>query len=98
VDTDDERARLLDLLRSQHDFPGPYTFKVIYRNQPSAGDAILAALAELGAGDVVGEPQLRASSSARFVSMSLDLTMDTAEQVLDVYGLLKGLDSVISYF
>ncbi len=95
---DDERLRLLELLRSQHDFPGPYTFKVIYRNQPATGDAIVAALTGVGVGAIIGEPNLRASSSARFVSMTLDMRMETAEGVLEVYAALKEMDSVLSYF
>ncbi len=96
---DEESARLLALLESQHAFPGSYTFKIFYRNQPATGDAIVAAISsECGLAPEALTSSLRASSGARFVSMSLEVEIGSAQAVLDVYAVLKRLDSVISYF
>lgn len=99
---DDESSdpeRLLELLQAQHSFPGPYVFKIFYRNQPSTGDAIVAAIcSRCGIDPDSLTPSLRASSGARFVSMSLEVEVSSAPQVLEVYAALKELDSVISYF
>ena len=94
-----EPGRLLELLEAQHTFPGPYMFKIFYRNQPATGDAIVAAICDrCGIDPKAVTPSLRASSGARFVSMSLAVELSAATQVLDVYAALKELDSVISYF
>ncbi len=94
-----ENERLLALLESQHDFPGSYSFKIFYRNQPATGDAIVAAIAascSLPPSSL--SHTLRASSGARFVSMTLAAELDAATQVLEVYAVLRELDSVISFF
>jgi putative lipoic acid-binding regulatory protein len=94
-----ESERLLALLESQHSFPGPFSFKIFYRNQPTTGDAIVAAIAaRCQLPPAAFSPSLRASSAARFVSMTLAVELDSATQVLEVYAVLKELDSVISYF
>ncbi len=94
-----ESERLLALLDAQHGFPGPYVFKIFYRNLPATGDAIVAAIcARTGFDQADLSPTLRASSGARFVSMSLEMELSAAPQVLEIYAVLKELDSVISYF
>lgn len=96
--SDDESERLLALLEAQHTFPGSYTVKIFYRNQPATGDAIVAAVcSQCGLDPATATSSLRASSGARFVSMSLTLELDEAAQVLQVYAVLKELESVISY-
>jgi putative lipoic acid-binding regulatory protein len=94
-----ESERLVALLEAQHTFPGPYTFKIFYRNQPATGDAIVAAVCTtLGIESDRVSSSLRASSGAKFVSMSLEIEVSSAPGVLSVYAVLKRLDSVISYF
>lgn len=93
-----DEPRLIALLESQHVFPGPYTFKVLYRNQPGTGEAILAAIFATTGHALVGEPQQRASSTARYVSLTFDLHLPEARAVLGVYQVLGGMASVVSYF
>jgi putative lipoic acid-binding regulatory protein len=94
----EEEQRLIALLESQHTFPGPYEFKVIYRNSPGLGEGILAAITDTTGHVVAGEPSLRSSSTARFVAMTFAMELGEARAVLEVYAALKTLDSVVSYF
>jgi putative lipoic acid-binding regulatory protein len=95
----DEEQRLLELLEAQHDFPGPYGFKVICRNQPGTPEGIVAALhaetrltLESDGGD------LRSSRGGKYVSFKVVLQATTASDVLAVYARLRSYDSVIQYF
>ena len=95
----DGTERFLGLLRSQHEFPGSYTFKIIYRNEPALGDAIVEAVcSSTGLTRPSRPPDLLASSTARFVAMDLELHMQDATEVLAVYRVLSTLRSIISYF
>lgn len=94
-----DEQRMLDLLESQHSWPGRYTVKVIYRNHPTLGDAIVAALrAECGVQVPEGGVSTRASGAGRFVAMTLELDVGEARQVLAVYRVLGDMESVVSYF
>ncbi len=96
---EEDLERLRALLDAQHEFPGAYTFKVIYRNQPALGESIVEAICGgVGLEPPDNQPGLRASSGAKFVSMTLDLRVRTSQDVLDVYGVLRRMESVISYF
>ncbi len=75
----DDSDRLRFLLESQHDFPGPFTFKVIFRSAPGVGEGILAAIAEeTTLRELHGEPSLRASSGGKYVAMTFDLVVAEA--------------------
>lgn len=93
----DDSDRLRFLLESQHDFPGPFTFKVIFRSAPGVGEGILAAIAEeTTLRELHGEPSLRASSGGKYVAMTFDLVVAEANDVLRVYAVMQRLESVVS--
>lgn len=92
------RDAALDLLRSQHTFPGDHTFHVIVRDLPghAAGvSAVLAGLCELEslAGRVVEVP----SRNGTYLSLRMRLPCPDAERVLDVYAKLGELPEVVRY-
>ncbi len=94
-----EKARLLALLESQHSFPGPYTFKVIYRNEDDMSERIRARIKEVTGIEVTdNQVAVRSSSAANFLSMTLDMDVQTAQEVLDVYDVLSTLEDVVSWF
>lgn len=95
----DEEQRLLELLNAQHNFPGPYGFKVICRNQPGAPEGIVAALnAETSLRLESDGEDLRASRGGKYVSFKVVVQANTAADVLAVYARLGSYDSVIQYF
>ena len=97
--SDDEEDRLMALLESQHTFPGPYAFKVICRNAPGAPESIVAGiLARTGLAVVLPDDGMKASRTGKYVSMTLRLEANLAQDVLDVYACLRSFGSVIQYF
>lgn len=95
----DEETRLLELLDAQHDFPGPYSFKIICRNTPGAPEGILAALKSETGLDLSSDGEdMRASRAGKYVSFRVVLEAKQAADVLAVYARLRVYDSVIQYF
>lgn len=94
-----EEDRLRDLLESQHDFPCDYGFKVICRNAPGVQESIIAGLRErTGLALVLAEDGMKASRKGNYVSLTLTLRANLAQDVLDVYACLRTFDSVLQYF
>ncbi|MEZ4320086.1 MAG: DUF493 domain-containing protein [Myxococcota bacterium] len=89
-----DREGALELLRSQHTFPGVYTFRVVVRPDFTTGvvTAIAAALGERGSVRDVVE---RASRAGNYMSLHVQADMDGAEVVLDVYDVIGKLDGVV---
>ena len=97
--TADDTERLRALLAAQHEFPGPYTFKVICRNQPGAQEGIVAGLLErTGLAVIALGDDMRASRHGNYVSLKLTLDATIPEDVLDIYAALRTFASVIQVF
>lgn len=95
----EEDLQFLALLRAQHRFPGPFTMKVLCRNTAGIVDLVLdAACGPEGLPRPADPPGLKCSSGGRFVSVTLDLHLDDARQVLAVYRSLRAVPGVISCF
>lgn len=95
----DEETRLLELLQAQHEFPGPYSFKVICRNTPGAPEGVLAALRAETKLELHSEGEtMRSSRAGNYVSFKVTLEATEAADVLVVYARLRAYDSVIQYF
>ena len=90
----DDRDSALELLRSQHTFPGPYVFRVVAHQGHVAGivSAVGAALTDRGVVDRVGE---KPSRTGKYLSIRLFTEVDSPETILDVYEVLSSLDSVV---
>ncbi|MCP4872914.1 MAG: DUF493 domain-containing protein [Proteobacteria bacterium] len=91
--------RMLELLAAQHDFPGPFTFKVIYRASAEIGATIIESVCvATGIPRPTEPPSTRQSGGGKFESMTLELRVDSPEQVLAVYAALNDIEGVISAF
>lgn len=85
----------IELLESTHDFPCPYTFKVIGRAEEHfVGRVLSAARGELAA-DAEPPFSSRSTSSGRHVSVTLEPTCATAQQVLDIYRALQEVEGIV---
>lgn len=85
----------IQLLEERHNFPGPYIFKVIGGVEDGfVGRAVVAVREALGA-DSDPKFELRQTRSGRHVSITLEPEVESAEQVLEVYQSLSGLDGVV---
>lgn len=88
------RESSLETLRETHTFPCPYQFKVIGTNSES----FIAQVVQVGV-NVVGsdaEPEVstRESSEGKYVSVSMELEVEDAETILDVYERVRTVDDV----
>lgn len=81
----------IELLEATHSFPGMYQIRVIGRaDDDFAGRVVTAALSEL-AGPSELEHTVRQTPGGRHVAVTLDLTVQTAEQVRAIYASLQEL-------
>ncbi len=89
-----DRQETLELLRSQHDFPGPFDYRVVL-DPDARGRVLLAAREALAQGsiDVVGS---KTSRRGTYISLHLRAQVSSAEDVLRVYAALQGIDGVHS--
>ncbi|MEQ1503990.1 MAG: DUF493 domain-containing protein [Myxococcota bacterium] len=91
----DPRQRALALLESQHAFPGPFEFRVVLRPEGRAA-ALGALMSAAGPDSSLIDVTERASHAGRYLALRVKVQLDRAEQVLDVYEVLKEVDEVIT--
>lgn len=88
-----EADAALDLLNASHTFPGSFRFRVVVRTGETAG--VVSAIAA-----AVGEPAEtiteRPSRKGTYVSLRVQTPVQSAQQVLDVYAVLKTMDEVLA--
>lgn len=89
------RDEALALLQAQHDFPGPFEFRVVVR--PPARAAVVSAMAVAAGADArvdhVGE---RASKNGNYLALTVRIHVEGAERVLDVWEVLRSVDGVVT--
>lgn len=94
AEEDEERERVLGLLRSQHSFPGPYLFRVVIR--PEDRERITAivegALPDGASLEVTEQP----SRHGAYVSLRCHTELPDAEAVVAVYDALRGIEGVLA--
>jgi putative lipoic acid-binding regulatory protein len=85
----------IELLESTHTFPGPYIFKVIGRAETGFVARTVAAVREALAGEVDPPYRMRESVGGRHIAITLQPTVQTAQQVLAVYRRLRPLVGLV---
>ncbi|MEO1229985.1 MAG: DUF493 domain-containing protein [Myxococcota bacterium] len=87
---DEEKRRFIETLEAVHEFPGPYTFKLIGENAPTLLDGALEILkAELP--DAEPEISRRESEKGKHVSVTMTVHVPSADMVHDLYVSFRGL-------
>jgi putative lipoic acid-binding regulatory protein len=83
----------LELLQQTHTFPGPYHLKAIGKSDHDFRQRVVDAVREvLG---VEAPSEVRETPGGRHISVSLDLNVESAEQVLAIHHRLKKLDGLV---
>lgn len=85
----------IELLEATHDFPGPYTFKVIgHVADGFVGRVVAAVREEL---DCPTDPpyHLRSTTSGAQVSVTVEPHITAASQVIDVYRRIRDMPGLI---
>lgn len=88
-----DRDEALELLESQHDFPGPFEFRVVI--PPSKKEltvsAMAAALDQRASIERVSE---RLSRQGNYLALRVRIQLESAEGVLEVYSVINALEYV----
>ncbi len=83
-----------DLLESTHPFPGSYQIKAIGRAQDDFVGRVVTAVVE----ELISESELehstRETPDGKHVSLTLDLTVQDAEQVRRIYARIRDVDGL----
>ena len=88
----------VDLLESTHQFPGVYRIKAIgMASDDFENRVVAAAVAEL-AGPSELDYSVRTTPTGRHVALTLDITVQTAEQVRDIYARIRELEGLTLLF
>ncbi len=83
-----------DLLVSHHQFPGTYRIKAIGTTSGDFPARVIAAAAEELAGPGEVESEVRETAGGRHVAVTLDLTVQTPEQVRAIYARLRQVEGL----
>jgi putative lipoic acid-binding regulatory protein len=87
-----------ELLESVHSFPGVYQFKVIGAAPNDFEQRVVAAVvAELAAASDL-DYSVRATPGGRHVALTLEVTVQTAEQVRTIYERLRAVEGITLLF
>ncbi len=88
----------VDLLESTHQFPGVYRIKAIgVASDDFESRVVEAAVAEL-AGPSEVDYSVRTTPNGRHVALTLDISVQTAEQVRNVYARIRELEGLTLLF
>jgi putative lipoic acid-binding regulatory protein len=85
----------IDLLEKTHQFPGPYMFKVIGRVENGFAARVVAAVREELAESVDPPFRCRESAGGRHVSVTLEPTVQTVQQVLAIYQRVQQIAGLV---
>ena len=83
-----------ELLEATHEFPCRYTFKVIGRDELDFSARTLHALREVI--ELSGDPQTsaRRTANGKHVAVTVEVEIDSADEVLQVYARLQKLEGL----
>ena len=88
----------VDLLESTHQFPGVYRIKAI----GNASDDFESRVVEAAVAELAGPSELdysvRTTPNGRHVALTLDISVQTAEQVRDIYARIRELEGLTLLF
>jgi putative lipoic acid-binding regulatory protein len=88
----------IELLESTHLFPGTYQIRAIGRSDGDfAGRVIAAVVDELAAPSDL-DHSIRSTPGGRHVAVTLDVSVQTADQVRAIYAAIQALEGLILLF
>lgn len=91
----ERRERALVLLKNHHQFPGTFEFRVVIR--PESRSAVIGAvLSALSTPEPLRGLSERQSRQGTYVSVRIAVEVRSAEEVLDIYEVLKAVDGVLT--
>ncbi|MFM8269209.1 MAG: DUF493 domain-containing protein [Pseudomonadota bacterium] len=85
----------LDLLKSTHQFPGTYTFKVIGEHQNSFPERVVEAALKAAGENSQPRHTLRETESGKHIAVTLEVRVENAESVIRIYEELVKIKGAI---
>jgi putative lipoic acid-binding regulatory protein len=85
----------VEMLEAGHSFPGSYMFKVIGKSDNGFEARTVAAVRDELNAEVDPPFRVRTTPGGRHVAVTLEFTLETAEQVLQVYRRLLKLPGLV---
>lgn len=93
-----ERHNSVELLESTHTFPGEFKIKAIGAADDDFHIRVIEAVSALLPARSDLDYSVRSTPGGRHVAITLDLTVQTAEQVLAIYAELKEVKGLTHLF
>ena len=84
----------IEKLEEVHEFPGPYTMKVIGKNEAAFVALVLGVTRRVLELEVDPTYSNRTTSSGRHVSLTLELTVDSAVIVATLYEQMQSVEGL----
>ena len=88
----------VELLESTHVFPGVYRMKAIGRSDDDFEGRVVAAVVSLLAAESDLDYSVRSTPGGRHVAVTLDVSVQTAEQVRSIYAEVRELEGLTLLF
>lgn len=90
-----DRQASLDLLNATHSFPCEFTLKVIGQSSDDFIDRCVEAVRVVALHSPDIPYTTRSTPNGRHISITMQPTIDSAEQVLQVYASLRDVEGVV---
>jgi putative lipoic acid-binding regulatory protein len=93
---DEDRPSFIELLRTNHEFPGPFTFKVIGLPDRAFVARVMLAIREELRLEADPPFTLRQSTGGKYVALTLEPYLMAAEEVIAVYEVFQKVEGIIT--
>lgn len=91
-------TQLLDVVRQTHQFPCAYTFKAIGHDTDGFTARVIAAVREQLGQEVDPPFTTRSTAGGKHIAVTVEPTVQTAEEVVAVYQRLQGVVGIVMLF
>lgn len=85
----------VELLESVHSFPGAYQIKAIGLAEDDFAGRVVAAALEVLSGPSELDATVRTTQGGRHAAVTLDVTVQTAEQVRELYARIEQVQGLV---
>jgi len=85
----------LQLLESQHTFPGVFVFKAIGKTEDDFARRVLTAIREVLLADEDPPHSLREAARGKHVAVTAEPRVQSAAQVLAIYARIRTVDGLV---
>jgi hypothetical protein len=85
---------MLERLEDVHSFPGDYTFKVIGSNSPEFVSRVVQAAVNILGKSSDPDVDTRESSKGNHISVTLTVSVEEADVVLEIYDAFQAMDDI----